>query len=252
MATNNAVEFVEFENSLTVVKAMNGVSIKALSNTLKKKNILKALSFFINRFNDNFNAKGKLDNMQIATMSGDLYDIFLYETLEDAMLMFKYARQGKIGDGKDFKLDSQTVFHKWVPQYLELKSIEREKEHNQKKGELNGLSNFEWEKEDLEKFKVDNIETLPVKLGQRMKSKINVDQKPQVVLKDRAAYLNEMYYQVRNMSDKQLKQYLVKSDVNKSDDTSKIRFDKDVYNLVEKEIDARLNQSKNKIQKTKA
>ena len=101
----------------------------------------------------------------------DLFEIFGYETIEDVVLMFKYARQGRIGDGKDFKLDSQTVFHKWVPEYLELKSIERENQHNKQKGEYNSLP--KWSSEDVEKFKIsNNKETQTVKptgLGERSK-----------------------------------------------------------------------------------
>lgn len=244
MATNDAIAFVEIENSLTVNQAMNGASLISLSKVLKKKDILKALSFFINRFNDNFNAKGKLDNMQIATMVGDLFDVFHYETLEDAMLMFKYARQGKIGDGMDFKLDSQTVFHKWVPAYLELKSIEREKEHDEKKGKLNGMTNFNWKQQDLEKLKVDPNLVLPTKLGDRMKEKIDTPLNPEIILKDRKKYLEEMYYQVRNMKDDQLKNYLVKVDYNDTKDKSLIKYDQDVVELVENEIDRRNNNSK--------
>jgi hypothetical protein len=33
--------------------------------------------------------------------------------------MLKQARQGIIGDGKDYKLDGQNVLTKWFPEYLE-------------------------------------------------------------------------------------------------------------------------------------
>lgn len=240
LAKNDAFTLVEIENETSLAMAMNGTSIKSLSKTLSKKDIVKSISFFIGRFNENFNASGKFSDIQLATVSMDLFDIFQYETLEDVMLMFKYARQGKIGDGKDFKLDSQTIFHKWVPAYLELKSIEREKEHSQKKGELNGMSKFDWKKEDIEKFNVNEKLVNPTKLGQRMKAKFDVTERSEIVLRDRSEFLNDMFLNLKRMTNEQLKNYLIKSDVNSQNAENSIPFDPEVYEMVEKEIDSRL------------
>lgn len=240
LATNDSYGLLEIENSTSVALAMEGASIRSLSKTLQKKDIIKSISFFIHRFNDNFNAKGKLTDEQIGLMAMDLFDMFGYETLEDVMLMFKYARQGKIGDGRDFKLDSQTVFHKWMPEYLELKSIERENQHSKSKGELNSITNFKWKKEDLDNFKVDKTEKLLTKLGERTKEKFNVEGEPRkVILKDRSKYLNEMFYQVRKMTDEQLTQYMIKVDIKNTNDSTTIPFDKDIFELVEQELDRR-------------
>jgi hypothetical protein len=37
--------------------------------------------------------------------------------------MLKQARQGIIGDGKDYKLDGQNVLTKWFPEYLEKNTL---------------------------------------------------------------------------------------------------------------------------------
>ena len=170
LATNDFDCFLEMERNTKVAEAMTGSSLQSLTKSLSRKDVIKSISFLINRFNENFNANGKFNDMQIATVSMDLFDIFQFESLEDVMLMFKYARQGKIGDGKDFKLDSQTIFHKWVPEYLELKANERELSHNKKKGELSGMANFNWDKENLDKFEVSEKEQLAGKnFGSRVK-----------------------------------------------------------------------------------
>lgn len=235
MATNDAIGFVELESNLTVSTAMNGTSLMSLSKVLKKKDILKALSFFINRFNDNFNAKGKLNNMQIATMSGDLFEILKYETLEDAMLMFKYARQGKIGDGKDFKLDSQTVFHKWVPALLELKAIEREKEHAQNKEEIKQFTTKDFDSKVAIKI-FENIGSEKIEhnnkgcgLGARYRKEL---QKAKVVT-NRTDYLSEIRKKAKETPIGKLKTYLLKNDSNSE------YFDPQVYEIVENEIDKR-------------
>jgi hypothetical protein len=93
-------------------------------------------------------------------------------------------------------------------------------------------------------MEVNFEEVLPTTLGHRMREKLGADKPPQVILKDRKVFLTEMYYQVRNMTNKQLQDYLAKSDVNKTNDKDRITFDADVYELVEKEIDNRKNSQK--------
>lgn len=238
LADNNSSDLLMFESELTVGKAMNSMSLSKLSKNIEKINVVKAITYLVLRLSNSLNMKQKFNDEQASILALDLTEIFSYETLEDVVLMFKYARQGKFSKTYE-RLDSEVITRIWVPEYLELKSIERERLHNQKKGELNGLSNFEWKKEDLEKFKVDNKETLPVKLGQRMKEKLNVSEPNQVILKDRKEFLNEMFFQVRNMSYEQLKDYLVKVDFNKENSENTIKYDEDIVDLVEKEIDRR-------------
>ena len=125
LTENDNLEIALYESDLTVGKALNGTMINKLTKTNIKETI-KTLVLMISRMNDHFNASQKLNQEQIITLALDLTDVFKYETLEDVLLMFKYARQGKIG-GKVYKLDSSTIFNEWVPDYLELKAIEREK-----------------------------------------------------------------------------------------------------------------------------
>ena len=237
LANNDAIALVNIESDTSLAMAMNGTQIRNLNKALTKKDIIKSISFFIHRFNDSFNANGKFNDMQIATVAMDLYDVFAYESLEDVMLMFKFARQGKIGDGRDFKLDSQTIFHKWVPQYLELKSIEREKNHIEGQGNYNGTSNFKWKKEDVDKLKVSTGKE-KIKgstYGQRIKEVFNTDhlKKPVSVITNRTDYMNTMYLEVRRQPIESLKNYILSQ--NKDDPT----FDEDVFKLVETEIDRR-------------
>jgi len=206
MATNDYYDFISLESEMTVNLAMKGVHLRNLKNHVSKKNVVKSLSFLIKNFNDNFNSKGKLNVNQIILLASDLFDRFSYESLEDVMLMFKYARQGKIGDGKDFKLDSQTVFHKWVPEYLELKSIEREKKHTETKGKDHGLANFNWSKEDLKHIDIpeESKKVAGETFGTRVKGIFNTNhlQKPMGVV-------NQNYYKnakidVKNHSTEKL------------------------------------------------
>src|ERR1700754_3282967 len=115
LASNNTPDLISFEGDLTLSTAMDGVRLSKLANIIEKKNVVKAITYLTVRLAENFNVGKKFTVDQASVMAIDLFEVFGYETLEDVLLMFRYARQGKIGDGKDFKLDSQTVFHKWVP-----------------------------------------------------------------------------------------------------------------------------------------
>lgn len=235
---NDSIGLLEIESNLSVSKAMNSTQIYKLSSAIEKRNVIKAIAYLTLRLSDSFNVKQKFTDEQASMLALDLSEVFHYETLEDVVMMYKYARQGKIGSN-EYKLDGQTVMQKWVPEYLELKAIERENQHLKNKGEKNGMTKFEWRKEDLDKFEVDAELVLPTKLGERMKQRINVAEKPQIIVKDRKQYLEEMYYPVRKMTNEQLKDYIVKCDVNKTNETDKLPFDQDIFELVENELDKR-------------
>lgn len=128
-------ELLVLESDLTIGKALEGTTLNKLSKDIDKINVIKSITFLTTRLADNFNVGKKFSTEQATLMAFDLFEVFGWETIEDVVLMFKMARQGKIGDGKDFKLDSQTVFHKWIPQYLELKADFRESNYLREKAE---------------------------------------------------------------------------------------------------------------------
>lgn len=178
LVKNDVSGLIEIEGDLTISSAMEGTSLGKLSAQIEKKNVVKVITYLTSRLADNFNVGKKFSIEQASIMALDLLEVFNYETIEDVVLMFRYARQGKIGDGKDFKLDSQTVFHKWVPEYLELKAIERENQHNKKKGDLH-VNNFKWNPQDIKNFEVsdkhETITTIPNGLGKRAKADYGTD-----------------------------------------------------------------------------
>lgn len=132
LVSESPADLVIFESRLDLDKALDSVILRKLERIIGTPNIVKAITFITLRYTEASNVGKKFTPNQAALFAVDLLDIFQYETLEDVLLMFNWVRQGKIGDGKDFKLDSQTVFNKWVPQYLELKSYRRDHIRNKK------------------------------------------------------------------------------------------------------------------------
>lgn len=231
MGTNDFMGFMTIESDLTVSKALNGTLLHSLQKKISKANVLKSISFLITNFNNNFNAKGKLTNEQIFVLSTDLFELFKYESLEDVMLLFKYARQGKIGDGKDFKLDSQTVFHKWMPEYLELKAIEREKKVQQEKEKQKQVS--------LDKMNKKVAERLFKGVGEQ---NINHDRKggglgsraKRGVLNEYEFYVDWFEHKIIGLSTEKLEKCLAEPEK-----YLKNPKDKRLLDLVRKEIDKR-------------
>lgn len=235
LVENNPTKLVLFEGELTISKAMNGNTLNKLSTQIEKKNVIKAIAYLTLRLSENFNVGKKFTASQASIMALDLFEVFGYETLEDVMLMFKYARQGRIGDGKDFKLDSQTVFHKWIPAYLELKAKEREDQHLKEKYEAKELADKGFNAEIANKmFEGVGDEILDHKktgggLGSRHKNQL----RKKGVITNRTDYLEQMLSKTKEVTVKQLRTYLLKYDVNSD------QYDPQVYEMVEKEIDLR-------------
>ncbi len=235
LVNNDPVALIKYEEELTITKSIEGTSLRKMVKETSKSTVIDVISYFANRLAENFNVGKKFTIEQCTIMAIDIVDVFCYETIEDVVLMFKYVRQGKIGDGKDFKLDSQTVFHKWIPQFLELKSIELEKQHNAFKGE-NNINNFKWDKEDIEKFKTSNnnktITTLSTGLGQRSKKHFATEKTTISPIVNRSRYLLGLKYEVTKAPTPNLQNIL---------EYFKEKEEQDAIEVIEKELEKRQN-----------
>lgn len=140
MAQDNIQGLLMLESELEIKQTLNAVNIRKLASVIDRVNVIKALTYLTTRLANSFNVGKNLSLEQSTIIAIDLFEIFAYESLEDVLLMYKMVRQGKIGDGKDFKLDSQNIFHKWVPAYLELKAEAREAEVLRQKKEFNRIN----------------------------------------------------------------------------------------------------------------
>lgn len=152
LARQDSKSLANFESKLTLPMAMNhGTLLRNLERTQDRELLLKCLSYIIIRSMDFFNVGQKINDDQSVMLAMDLMEVFGYENLEDVVLMFKYARQGKLG-GKIFRIDGHVVINEWVPAYLELKAIEREKQWNHTKSEMNNVLKSEWNDDSLKKL----------------------------------------------------------------------------------------------------
>ncbi len=113
------------ERKLTIAENLQKPTLKQLfkNNGTMCFNVIEIL---VKRFLNSFSFSTKLNAEQIKILTADTIDHFSYESLEDVVLFFKMARSGKFGVSKR-GIDGNKIFGEWLPQYLELKAIEREK-----------------------------------------------------------------------------------------------------------------------------
>jgi hypothetical protein len=129
LGSNDEVRLLVFEKHLSLKKAIEGTHLRKLEKSIGEINTITAIAYLINRFNANFNVGKSITQQQSALIASDITEKYPFETIEDVVLMLKQARQGVIGDGKDFKLDGQNILAKWFPEYLDKKYAEVERLH---------------------------------------------------------------------------------------------------------------------------
>ncbi len=149
------------ETDLTIETAMSGTLLRDLQR-VDKVATMTIILYLIERMNNLFSINNKLNENQILVLSSDLIELMSYETIEDIVLMFKLARQGKIG-GKIYRLDSMTIFQEWVPAYLEMKVKLREDIY-QKEKHLENYTDTKWSDESKEAI---------TKLSKELQDKLN-------------------------------------------------------------------------------
>jgi DNA replicative helicase MCM subunit Mcm2 (Cdc46/Mcm family) len=175
LGSNDEVGLIVFEKNLSISNAIDGTKLRKLEKEVGEVNTITAICYLLNRFNANFNVGKSLTTQQSATLASDIVEKYPYETIEDIVLMLKQVRQGIIGDGKDFKLDGQNVLAKWMPDYLDRKYAEVERQ-NQKKNEVlpyenNAVEQF-YAKMRSKKAKEEKDERIKSQIDEMAKSMI--------------------------------------------------------------------------------
>lgn len=141
LGLQDEVGLIVFEKNLSLSNAINGTNLRKLEKEVGEINTITAICYLIKRFNANFNVGKSLTDQQAALLASDIVEKYPYETIEDVVLMLKQVRQGIIGDGKDYKLDGQNVLAKWMPEYLDKKYIEVERQNKKTNESLKDENN---------------------------------------------------------------------------------------------------------------
>jgi len=131
-----------------IIKDSSGISVLEMSlsmkETIESPNILSVFKgenatyaygvarILVGRFMDSFGFSTKLSDSQIDTITVDSLENFRYETMEDLIIFFKMARQGKLGS-INRGVDSNLIFSTLFPVYLDKKAELREQFYQKEK-----------------------------------------------------------------------------------------------------------------------
>lgn len=109
-----------------------------ICNTIRTKEqkiiTYEAIEKVVGRFFDSFGFS-KSNHLIIESTAIDTLDHFKYDSIQDIVLFFKMARQGKFGTTSRMP-DSNLIFGEWFPRYQEMKAEERERRHRREKDKL--------------------------------------------------------------------------------------------------------------------
>ncbi len=129
-------QLAHYEMGLTVADTLQQPPIRSVfkgENGQIAYTVMRVLSA---RFLEAFGFSTKLTDEQIDIFTVDALEHFEYESLDDVLLFFKMARQGKFGTAKH-SIDSNMVWGDWFPKYLEEKMKLKEELYLRKKDTLN-------------------------------------------------------------------------------------------------------------------
>jgi hypothetical protein len=113
------------EMNLTITETIGKQVIRSVFKN-DVESALGIITIIVTRFLNSFGFSTKHNEEQIDIISIDTLEHFSFESLEDIILFYKMARSGKFG-ATNRGVDSNLIFGDWLPKYLEIKSLEREK-----------------------------------------------------------------------------------------------------------------------------
>lgn len=132
---NDNKQLSVLEMSLSIKNVFDSSNIKSI---FKGDNAMVAygvMNVLVKRFLESFGFSTKLNDPQIEIITIDALEHFSYESMEDAIVFFKMARQGKFGT-TNRGVDSNLIFGTWLPIYLEQKSEMRERIYASEKNSI--------------------------------------------------------------------------------------------------------------------
>lgn len=126
------IALAAYESGITIddtfsSKTKNIDTLKRIDGGIQT--VVTAITFLINRA-DKVNAiYDEIPEDLSVSLAVDIMEVMAFEKVDDVLLMFKMARQGKLNLDVFAKKKSfyETVLQEWMPAYLDLKAQAREK-----------------------------------------------------------------------------------------------------------------------------
>jgi hypothetical protein len=132
-------DLAQVERKLTIEESFNQPIINAVFKGENGGTGFSVIRILVDRFINSFGFSTKMTSDQLDMITVDTFDKFGHESLVDIILFFKMARSGNFGH-TDRGVDSNLIFGKWFPMYLEKKSLARERNYSDNKEKVKNIS----------------------------------------------------------------------------------------------------------------
>lgn len=127
-----SLNIAERELDVTISKNMIQPNIATVRKDFPIRDIVRIIRGIILYSAKTFKYAENMNLQQATVLASDLVDNFKDECLDDIVLMFKMARQGKLGETKG-RLDADSLFNIIAPNYRLYKAEIREKQYSKEK-----------------------------------------------------------------------------------------------------------------------
>jgi len=126
LVSRDVDKYLDTEVEVSISKALEKPSITTLINQydVSRTEIATHVDWIIEMLTQTLNVKASLTEFQKKDLVYFLMDQYKHETLDDFILCFKMGKSGQLGPIYG-RIDRE-VIGKWMTQYLEMKSMERE------------------------------------------------------------------------------------------------------------------------------
>ncbi len=110
------IQLTEISSELTIQSSVNSITLQNAAKELSPKSVKIALTKVVRWGLQFFHVSQPMTDNQIIAFVSDYFERYYTDTIDDLILMFKSARQGKYG--KTFKMIDQTILFEWYIRFL--------------------------------------------------------------------------------------------------------------------------------------
>ena len=202
---NGNAQISVLEMSLNIRNTFDSTNIKSIFKGENSTIAFGVMNVLVKRFMDSFGFSTKLSESQIETITVDALEHFSYETMEDAILFFKMARQGKFG-ATNRGVDSNLIFGGWLPLYLAQKADLREQNYVRDKNEQNKITvDLNDVKKTYDKLKGNGMRDRVIAYIEKITKDIDRNTLEKIITEWRADPIKNEYIQLLTLKRLQIK-----------------------------------------------
>ncbi|MDY8137597.1 hypothetical protein [Aquimarina sp. 2201CG5-10] len=226
----------KYSHKLRTIKDVLQLPSKSLADFKRdygKEWVIGYISMWLINLNDNSNVKTKMGDAQMDFTAERIFETYSLK-VTDLTLFFRNIKEGVYGPY--YENLSQEKIMEWLRQYFDLR-CETAAMYS---GDAHEKISLTKDKIDpgiaKEMFKgIGEEEVIHNHKSNGIGTRTKVKYEKAKVVTNRTDYLNQMFLETKKMNNEDLKNYFLSFDVSNED------YDQDIYEMVEKELEYRIN-----------